>query len=155
VRGPSRIDVVPGVPEQSVVIGRLVSIGVVDIDVGHVTGQVVHQSPPAHVARPHELPGESGDSVVLIVVVRDTDRVRVERRFVVREQVAEVAPSVVVDALAAGHEPVERINRNIDERLVFGAGATFPREHVRDSASIAVPGWWQAGVQGRTAPFER
>src|SRR5262245_21721193 len=71
MRGRSRVDVVYRVPEQAAVVRRLVLGGMVDVDIDHVAREIVHQAPPAFVAAAQKLKAESGDRVVLIVVVRN------------------------------------------------------------------------------------
>ena len=93
------------VPEEPVVVGRLVAMGMVDVDVRHVDSEIVHQGPPAQIAGAHELRGAPADAVVLVVVVRDDRRgVAGERILVIRIEIAEMAPAVLVHALALPFE---------------------------------------------------
>src|SRR5687768_5427847 len=79
-RGDRRL-VMLGVPEMTAVINGAVTSGVIEVDIGDVLGEIVGERPPALIRRLHESREESGDGVVLIVVVRNQ---RLVDRFVVR-----------------------------------------------------------------------
>jgi hypothetical protein len=97
----ARGDVMRRVPEEPSVIGRLVPIRVIDVDVHDMGGEVVHHPAPSTVARAHELVSESRDRIVLVVVMRhDWRRRAAVRVLVVRVQVAEVPPPVLVHEFA-------------------------------------------------------
>src|SRR5690554_7811016 len=91
--------IVVRMPKQSVVIFRPVFICMVDIDIRYVLCQIIHEFEPASVSGERELAGEAIDGIVLVVVVGDQWRFarRLVQGFMVRENVTEVAPAVLID----------------------------------------------------------
>src|SRR5690554_2618504 len=88
-----------GMPKQPVVVFRPIFLGVVDINIGNVPGQIVHQFKPSPVSGQGELAGEAVNGVVLVVVMgnqRSFARGLI-KGFVVGKYIAEVAPPVLVD----------------------------------------------------------
>src|SRR5690554_6904538 len=91
--------VVVRMPKQPVVILGPVFICMVDIDIRYVLCQIIHEFEPASVSGERELAGKAIDGIVLIVVVGDQWRFarRLVQGFMVRENVTEVAPAVLID----------------------------------------------------------
>src|SRR4029450_2454630 len=105
VRRCAGIQVMRGVPEQPSAVRGLVLIAVIEIDVADMAGEIDHQLPPASIASAHEVRREARDCVVLVVVVGDKELAwRLKRGLVVCRQVAKVAPTELVGALALREE---------------------------------------------------
>src|SRR5690554_6723396 len=94
-----RWQIVVRMPKQSVVIFRPVFICMVDIDIRYVLCQVIHEFEPPPVSGECELAGEAIDGIVLVVVVGDQWHFarRLVQGFMIRENVTEVAPAVLID----------------------------------------------------------
>src|SRR5690554_1758925 len=91
--------IVVRMPKQPVVILGPVFLCMVNVDISDVAGQVIHQLEPATIAGECELAGEAIDGIVLVVVVGDQWRFarRLVQGFMIRENVTEVAPAVLID----------------------------------------------------------
>src|SRR5262245_3414338 len=105
------------VPEVAAGVSGAVTGGVVEIDVGDVTGQIVSQYPPTVIARLHEAREETGDRIVLVVVVRN-EAFGISDRFMVSIQFTKVPPSVLVDLFPALNKRVVALNRSANERVI-------------------------------------
>ena len=113
------ISVVKGVPEEPVIVGGLVSVGVVDVDVDDVRGEFDHQALPSPIAGAQELVREAGDRVVLIVVMRHEHAWSgMTDRFVIAVDIPEVPPAILVGDLSLLLEAMGAIDGGADERRV-------------------------------------
>src|SRR5262245_24050137 len=137
------------VPEQPVVVGRLVLRRVIDVDVEDMRRQFFELRPPAHVAAAEELLDEARNRIVLVVVVRDDRMIAlVLQALVIAVDLAKVAPAVLVDDLALPLEGAFALDRLIDEREVPGAGTVIDSREVWDRSRGAIP----AGIRMRDEP---
>src|SRR5262249_7564364 len=100
VRSRICINVMVGVPEESVVVGGLVAVGVVNVNVDDVRSQLAHVAKPARIAAAQVLTSKAGDRVVLVVVVRHQGcRACLENCFMAALNCSKRAPAVLVDDL--------------------------------------------------------
>ena len=140
VRRRSRVDVMVRVPEQRVVVRALVAVGVVHVDVDDVRRQLAHQRPPPRVPGSQKPPAESGDGVVLIVVMRDERcAFSLEDGLVIRVEIAEIAPAVFVDEIALAREGVVAVHGRFAQRDVRAIAIRGGRNQVRHGARRAIP----------------
>src|SRR4051794_38281404 len=96
----SSIQIMRSVPEQTAGIGRFVTVGVVDVNVHHMSCQRVGQIPPAPIGRKQELYQKAIQQIILIVVMRnDRPRAIIIRFLMIGPHVTEVAPTILVDNL--------------------------------------------------------
>src|SRR5690554_1538082 len=110
-------------PKQPVVILGPVFLCMVNVDISDVAGQIIHEFEPASVSGERELAGEAIDGIVLVVVVGDQWRFtrRLVQGFMVRENVTEVAPAVLIN-----HFPfLEEVGRAIQPFLDQGIERIF------------------------------
>src|SRR5690554_2539240 len=118
-----RWQIVVRMPKQPVVILGPVFICMVDINIRYVLCQVIHEFEPPPVSGERELAGEAIDGIVLIVVVGDQWRFAggLVQGFMVRENVTEVAPAVLIN-----HFPfLEEVGRVIQPFLDQGIERIF------------------------------
>ena len=114
------VDVVIGVPEVAVVVGRPIAVGVVQVHVDHVRGQIVHERPPAPIARSNVLGGETRQRVVLIVVMGTQSlRTLVADRLVIGVEIAEVPPAVLVGDFPLALEALLAVDRAANDLFVL------------------------------------
>src|SRR4029453_19480830 len=99
MRRRSRIHVMLRMPEMAAVVSGAIARRAIEDDVRDVRRELAHRRPPARVAGLHESRCHSRDRVVLIVVVRD--QAVAANGFMVSVDLAEMAPAILVDDLAA------------------------------------------------------
>ncbi len=169
------------VPEQAVVVSGLVLIGVIDVDIDHMRGQLVHRVPPAPVARAHELNSETGQRIVLIVVVRHegasgacqrpgirfpfpglgtgvmTDPARLFdiHRLMIGIDVAEIPPAVLINHFSLLFKRIVPFDSCSNELDVVGVGIFRFRREIRNGAAGRIPGRIESKPQRRADPFQR
>ena len=142
-----------GVPEGAATERRPVLRGVVQVDIDDMGCQLVHHVEPAVIATAKELDEGAVDGIVLVVVVGDDGwRPSVIGCLVIRVNVSEVSPAVLVDDLALALEGVIALYRRLDESQVVGIRVGALRREVRDGAGLAIPLRRRVGNEGRSAP---
>src|SRR5437867_12389421 len=148
-----RARVMARMPEQSVVVAGLVLRSVIDVDVDHMGGELIHHAEPTYVAASNELDEGPIDSVVLVVVMRDHWWLSsVVSRLVIGIDVAEMPPAVLVDDLPLVLEGVVAFDRRIHEAEILRVEVLPSRSEVRNRFGSAVPFRCRLGHQRSPQP---
>ncbi len=141
--------VVFGVPEVAAAVGGPILGGVVQIDVGHMTGKVVAERPPPMIGGLQEPGDETRGAVVLVVVVRH------QLTLVIGIELAEVAPAELVDDLAALRERLGPAHGRRHQRVVSFMRERRPGAEWRPHAGLPVRSRIRSGSQRRPDPRQR
>ena len=121
MRSSPCVSVVVCMPEQSPIVGRPVFLGVVDININDVSGEVTGEFEPAPVTTPDIMDDSPIQRIILIVVMRDPRGLaRMPNRFMIGIEIPKVPPAILVNDFAPGEEGMRPLNGRFDQGRACG-----------------------------------
>ncbi len=105
-----------GVPEQAAIISRAILLGMINVNIDDMPGEIGHEFEPTRVAAAQVLNGRAGDNVVLIIIVRHQRLWSgMANGFMIRVEIAEMSPAIFVDNFPSSKKRLGSGDRNVDQ----------------------------------------
>ncbi len=144
MRGGPGGAIVIGMPKIPLVINRAILIGVVKIDIQHMTREGIGDPPPARVTGACELSKGALDDIILIIIMGNDGRCIVAGwLLVVGPQFPPISPAIFIDDLTTRGESFSVINRGIEEVLIDWRVSRSRRWPCVEEITFGVPIGWE------------
>src|SRR4029450_10894160 len=149
------VSVVVCMPEQSPIVGRPVFLGVVDINIDDVSGEVTGELEPAPVTTPDIMDDGSIKHIILIVIMQNHGVLpTLPTRFMIAIEIPKVPPAILVNDFSPGAEGMRPLNGCFDQGRACGIRVLRVWREIVEGARLRVPVWRCTWDEARVYPTQ-
>src|SRR5215831_10635512 len=142
MRSSPGVSVVVCMPEESPIVGRPIFLGVVDINIDDVSGEVIGKFEPAPVTTPDIMDDDPIKYIILIVIMRNQRGLASMRnRLMIGVEIPKVPPAILVNDFSPGAEGMRPLNGCFDQSRACGMRVLRAWREIVEGARLRIPVW--------------